>query len=85
MLKVYILTGCDVTSKIGTKVSAVASKPEKYLDNFGIEPLRDSGLVCTEKYLVRVITPKSSCETFDDLRYEIYKTKEKAVNELPPS
>ena len=85
MLKVYILIELDVTSKIGTKVSAVASKPENYLDDFGIEHLRDSGLVCAEKYLVKVITPKSNCETFDDLRYKIYKTKEKALNELPPT
>ena len=83
LLKAYILTGCDVTSKIGTKASAFASKPENYVDDFGIEPLQDSSFVCAEKYLVRVISPKSDCETFDDLRYEIYKTKEKALNELP--
>ena len=28
LLKAYILTGFDVTSKIGTKASAIASKPE---------------------------------------------------------
>ena len=83
--KNYILTGCDVTSKIGTKVSAVASKPENYLEDFGIESLQDSSSVCAEKYLVRVISPKSNCETFDHLRYEIYKRKEKALNELPPT
>ena len=85
MLKAYILTGCDVTSKIGTKVSAVASKPENYLDDFGIKTLQDSSLAFVEKYLVRVISLKSNCETFDDLKYEIYKTKEKALNELPPT
>ena len=85
MLKAYILTGCDVTSKIDTKVSAVASKPENYLDDFGIETLQDSSLAFVEKYLVRVINLKSNCETFDDLKYEIYKTKEKALNELPPT
>ena len=84
LLKAYILTGCDVTNKIGTKVSAVASKPENNLHDFGIEPLRDSSFVCAEKYLRRVISPKSNCETFDDLRYENYKTKEKAQNELAP-
>ena len=66
-------------------MSAVASKPENYLADFGIEPLQDSSLVCGEKYLVKVISPKSYCETFDDLRHEIYKTKEKALNELPPT
>ena len=38
LLKVRILTGCDVRSKIGRKVSTV-SKPESYLGDFGIEPL----------------------------------------------
>ena len=85
LLKAYILTGFDVTSKIGTKVSAAASKPENYLDDFGIEPVQDSSLVCAKKYLVRVISPKSNCETFHDVRYEIDKTKEKALNELPPT
>ena len=42
--KNYILTGCDVTSKVGTKVSAVASKPENYLEDFGIEPLQEKAL-----------------------------------------
>ena len=74
---------CNVTSKIDAKVSAVTSKPENYLDDFGIEPLQDSNLVCAEKYLVRVISPKSNCKAFDNPRYDIYKTKGKALNELP--
>ena len=65
--------------------SAVASKPESYLDDFGIEPLSDSSFLCVKKYLVRPISPKSNCETFDDLRYETCKTKQKALNELPPT
>ena len=85
LMKVYILTGYDVTSLIGTEVSAAASKPENYLNNFGIEPLRDFNFVCAERYLLRVINLKSNCETFNDLRYQIYKTKEKAQNELPPT
>ena len=85
MLKAYILTGYDVTSKRGTKASAVASKPETYLDDFGIELLWDSSLVCANKRLVRVISFKSSCEIFYNLKYEICKKKEKALNELPPT
>ena len=64
-------------------MSAVTSKPENYLDNFGIEPLQDPNLVCAEKYLMRVISPKSNCKAFKNPRYEIYKTKEKTPNELP--
>ena len=85
LLKAYILTWYDVTSKIGTKASAVASKPENYLDDFGIGSLRDSSLAWAEKYLVRIFSPKSNCKTSDDLRYEIYKTKKKALNQLPPT
>ena len=58
LLKAHILTGCDVTSKIGTNVSAVASKSKSYLDGFGIECLRDSSFVLGKKYLMRVISPK---------------------------
>ena len=64
LLKGYILTGCDEISRTGTKASAVAS-----VVDFGIEPQRDSSFVCAE-------SPKSNCETFDDLRCEIYKMKE---------
>ena len=84
LLKVRILTGCDVRSKIGRKVSTV-SKPESYLGDFGIEPLWDSKFIFAKRYLVRVISPKSNCKKFDDLRYEMYKTKYKALNELPPT
>ena len=67
-LKAQILAECDATSKIGNKTSAVASKPESYIDDFGIELLRDSNFVCAEKYLVRVISSKSKCKRLDDLR-----------------
>ena len=72
-------------SNIGTRESAVALKPESYLNNFGIEPLRDSSFLCPAKYLVRVISPKSNCETFDGLRCETYKTKQKALKKPPPT
>ena len=42
-------------------------------------------MVCAKKYLARAISLKTNCETFNDLRYEIYMTKEKALNELPPT
>lgn len=34
-LKAHILTGCDVTSKNGTKCAALKSNPDVYLRNFG--------------------------------------------------
>ena len=35
VLKAHVLTGCDVTSKVGTKFRALNSEPEKYLMSFG--------------------------------------------------
>ena len=67
-LKAQILAECDATSNIGNKTLAVASKPESYIDDFGIEPLGDSSFVCAKKYLVRVISSKSNCKKLDDLR-----------------
>ena len=31
ILKTHVLTGCDVTSKIGTKSSAMENNPENFL------------------------------------------------------
>ena len=35
ILLMHILTGCDVTSKIGTKAAVLKTQPENYLMNFG--------------------------------------------------
>ena len=75
LLKVYTVTGCDETSKIGIKAPAVASKSESYLDNFGFESLRDSSFVCAKKYLVRVISSKPNCKAFNNLKYEMFKNE----------
>ena len=67
-------------------MSADNSNPENYLEDFVIKRLQDSSLVCAKKkYFLRVISPKSNCEILDNLRYGIYKMKEKALNELPPT
>ena len=85
LLKALVLIRFGITSKIGSKVSAVSSKPdsqlcESYLNDFGI----DFSFIFAKKQLMRVISPKSNCKTFDNLRFEMYKMKEKALNELPP-
>ena len=36
ILKTHVLTGCDVTSKIGTKSSAMKINPERFLQAFGV-------------------------------------------------
>jgi hypothetical protein len=35
---VHSLTGCDTTSKIGTKKAALKADPEKFLGSFGVTP-----------------------------------------------
>ena len=35
VLKAHILTGCDVTSKVGTKAASLKTNPEIYLKEFG--------------------------------------------------
>ena len=35
ILKTHVLIGCDVTSNIGKKSSAMENNPEKFLEDFG--------------------------------------------------
>ena len=48
LLKVHMITGCDVTSKTGTKSAALKSVPHMYLNNFGENELLESSFVDAE-------------------------------------
>lgn len=50
-----LLTGCDVTNKVGMKPPALKNNREKYLQHFGKEALQSS-FKDAEKHLV-----KTSC------------------------
>ena len=78
------MTGCDVTSKIGSNTAAFKACPEKYLYDFG-EEFDDYHFQMAEKYLVKVIEPNIAAESFDDLRYVIYTTRKTTFSELPPT
>ena len=69
LLKTHIISGCDVTSKFGTKAAALKSKPEYYLLNFG-ESDEMTGFQEAEKYLVQLLQKNSKCNSFGELRYE---------------
>ena len=84
-VKAHILTGCDATSKIGTKTSALKKNPEIYLQMFGEEEFGDTSFKQAEKYLVQVVETGSKCSSFDDLRYHMYINKRKSIPELPPT
>ena len=72
-----ILTGCDATSKIGTKTSVLKKNPEIYLQMFGEEEFGDTSFKQADKYLVQVVETGSKCSSFDDLRYHMYINKRK--------
>ena len=84
LLDAHILTGCDMTSKVGTKESAIKVKPDKFSHAFGstdeINYLRQS-----EEYLVKVVSRTTRCTTFDELRFENYTGKKASLINLPPT
>ena len=55
ILKTHALTGCDVTSKIETKSSAMKNNLERFLEDFGIVESSDAAFKSAEHYLVNVI------------------------------
>ena len=70
----HILTDCDITIKIGTKVAALKCKPEKYFMRFG--DIDDNlSYRNAEQYLVKAMYSSSNCTTFDELCHEIYTSK----------
>ena len=75
LFKAHILTGCDVTSKVGTKSAALKANPEMYLLQFGEGDRSRASYDNAEKYLIKVIQPNSKCSSFDELRYNLYLNK----------
>ena len=71
ILKSYVLTGCDETSKVGTKAAALNNEPQQYLKSFREmnEPSLES-FEKAEKYLVQVWRKNSKCTNFSELRNE---------------
>ena len=76
---------CDVTSKIGTKSSAMKINPERFLQAFSVGEPFDIAFKSAERYLVNLIQPSLNCMIFDELRYEMYRTQNKGLSELPPT
>ena len=60
---IHILTGCDTTSKVGTKLSALKSPAAQLLSEFGkslSSPNQDEIIHKAEQYLVQVLKPNST-------------------------
>ena len=68
----YALTGCDTTSKISTKLSALNTvcKPDNafLIMNFNSRPLTDRAIELAELFLVKCLKLSTDFETFDELR-----------------
>ena len=84
---VHSLTGCDITSKVGTKKSALKAHPEKVLKQFGVLPtLTSANVRDAEQYLVMVLRPKSEAVNFSEMRVETFHfTKSMSHQNLPPT
>lgn len=84
----HCLTGCDITSKFGTKAAAIKADPVRYLSHFGKpgvnlqDCLRDA-----EAYLVHVIHHgEHDIEKMDGLRVKLYHQKKSVtLLDLPPT
>ena len=85
LLVLHILTGCDVTSKIGTKAFAYKYISNKLSAFAATEVLTDEAVKVAEKYLVQVANHCDDCKTLDEIRYKYYMKKRKSIIELPPT
>ena len=75
---VHALSGCDSTSKIGSKKTALkvleGGLVESLLE-FGRQPLSENHVSNAENFLVKCYNQKANAKTFDDLRYKEYHSK----------
>lgn len=84
---VHTLTGCDYTSKVGTKPAAIKANP-LVLEHFGISrngPTEED-MVKAESYLVQVMKKGTTLTSMDSLRDQQYHhSKGLSLHELPPT
>ena len=80
----HTLTGCDYTSKFGTKSAAVKATPVMFLKDFwSIESDIEKQVVSAEQYLVQVKKKGSTFKTCDELRDFLYHHSK--TSDLPPT
>ena len=82
---VHALTGCDATSKIGTKAAFVCGI--ELLHSFGKTEISDEMIANAEKFLLNCITSNCKFNYLYELRYHIYHTKtfQLDLEKLPPT
>ena len=88
LIALHHLTGCDSTSKFGTKAAGLKANPHLYIQNFA-KHQSDIDFALTEEFLVNVFKSGTSCKTMDELNYPLFhhskKRKKKTLFDLPPT
>ena len=77
------LTGCDTTSKVGSKLSALQAASRcgyELLFSFGNSEISNEMILSAERFLVNCTARKSEMKTFDDLRSQTYHQKSFQLN-----
>ena len=84
---VHTLTGCDYTSKVGSKHAALNANPSEYLKDFDSGPSCDNDFTAScEAHLVQVLKKNTTCSTMDQLRdYIHHHSKGVSLEALPPT
>ena len=85
---VHSLTGCDITSKVGTKKAALKANPEIHLKCFGTSlTLPPTVFKSAEMFLVKVLKRVGSdAKTFTQLRAELFHSRKTSSHQnLPPT
>ncbi|XP_072015053.1 uncharacterized protein [Amphiura filiformis] len=83
----HSLTGCGITSKIGTKKAALKANPVVHLHGFGATtPLGPSSIQQAEQYLVQVIDAGNKSSNLLQLRaHQFHFSKSASHQRLPPT
>lgn len=84
LVALHHLTGCDSTSKFGTKAAGLKANPDHYLQNFGKHP-NEIDFLLTEEFLVNVYKSGTPCKTLDELRYYLFHHSKNTILDLLPS
>ena len=76
---VHALSGCDTTTKTGTKKSTFQTAKEsgeEYLKSFAKSPINDDIVTSAEKFLVvECLSNDKNIQTFDHLCFQTYHKK----------
>ena len=81
---IHSLTGCDFTSKFGTKLASLQANPGLYLQDFGfLNRNKEKQVASAEQYLCNVKKKGTQCKRMDQLRSYLYHHAKSP--DLPPT